>query len=434
MGKRILAIILIFIASTFAWAILGGTIFARTGQTDSRLRGAVASIWGSEHSQRAPTATTSRTVLRRVTTNPDQDVVAAPGQRRTATTMQTRTVEEQVTDDLALDRTRADVALALEHRQKGLLWYSTYTVRFAGQYTFRNTTGRDSVTFTLQYPTQQAVYDDLAMTLNGRPLQTVVGAESFTATATVAPGDTALLGVSYRSQGLEKWGYLFGSSVSSVKDFALTVHTDFEDIDFAQNSLAPSTKTRTATGWDLEWRYNNLVSGYDISVLMPEKLQPGPLAGRISFFAPVSLLFFFLLMFILTTIRGVELHPMNYFFLAAAFFAFHLLLAYLVDHVDIHLSFVIASLVSVGLVASYLRLVTGPGFALRYAAPAQIIFLVLFSYAFFFEGYAGLTITIGSVLTLFAVMQLTGRVRWAELFATRTGELRDGRPRVPVTP
>lgn len=434
MAKRILAIILIFVASAIAWAVLGGTIFARTYQTDDKLRGAVASIWGAEHRQQAPTATTSRIVVRRVTTNPGQEIAAAPGQRRAATTIEARTVEEEVTDNLTLERTRAGVTLALAHRQKGLLWYSTYTVRFAGEFTFRNTTSQDSVTFTLDYPTKQAVYDDLVMTLDGEPLQASIGDESFTATAVVAPGDTARLGVGYRSQGLDKWSYAFGSSVSSVRDFALAIHTDFEDIDFAQNSLAPSTKRRTATGWDLDWRYNNLVSGYDIGLLLPEKLQPGPLAGRIAFFAPVPLLFFFLLMFILTTIRGVELHPMNYFFLAAAFFAFHLLLAYLVDHIDIHVAFVVASLVSIGLVASYLRLVTGPGFALRHAAPAQIVFLVLFSYAFFFEGYAGLTITVGSVLTLFAVMQVTGRVRWAELFATRTGELRDGRVRPPGGP
>ena len=34
---------------------------------------------------------------------------------------------------------------------------------------------------------------------------------------------------------------------------------------------------------------------------------------------------------------------MNYLFVAAAFFAFHLLLAYLVDHVYIHAAFAIAA-------------------------------------------------------------------------------------------
>jgi inner membrane protein involved in colicin E2 resistance len=182
--------------------------------------------------------------------------------------------------------------------------------------------------------------------------------------------------------------------------------------------ISPTTKAERGGGWDLTWRYTNLVSGFTIGMVMPEKLQPGPLAGRISFFAPVSLLFFFLLMFILTTLRGIELHPMNYFFLAAAFFAFHLLLAYLVDHVGINVAFVAASLVSVLLVVTYLRLVVGLPFALRYAAPAQVTYLVLFSYAFFFQGYAGLTVTIGSILSLFVIMQMTGRVRWAELFAS----------------
>jgi len=44
---------------------------------------------------------------------------------------------------------------------------------------------------------------------------------------------------------------------------------------------------------------------------------------------------------------------------------------------------------------------------------------VVFSYAFFFKGFTGLAITVGSILTLFVVMQFTGRVRWAEKFAGR---------------
>jgi len=77
----------------------------------------------------------------------------------------------------------------------------------------------------------------------------------------------------------------------------------------------------------------------------------------------VSLFFFFFLMFIITTLRNIDLHPMNYFFLATAFFAFHLLLAYLVDHVSIHAAMILSSVVSVALVVSYLRLVVGLRFA-----------------------------------------------------------------------
>src|SRR4030095_13073139 len=82
----------------------------------------------------------------------------------------------------------------------------------------------------------------------------------------------------------------------------------------------------------------------------------------------------------------------------------------------IHNSFVICSLVSVFLVVSYLRLVVNMRFALLEAAGAQFVFLVLFSYAFFFQGFTGLAITIGSIITLFVVMQVTGRVNWGEKF------------------
>lgn len=126
------------------------------------------------------------------------------------------------------------------------------------------------------------------------------------------------------------------------------------------------------------------------------------------------------------TTSGTSLHPMHYWFIAAAFFAFHLLLAYLVDHVNVHVAFAAAAAVSLFLVVSYLRLVTGMRRALSSAGAAQLVFLVLFSYAFFFEGFTGLAITVGAIVTLFVLMQMTAHVSWDETFragaATRRSE------------
>ena len=61
-------------------------------------------------------------------------------------------------------------------------------------------------------------------------------------------------------------------------------------------------------------------------------------------------------------------------------------------------------------------MVAGGRFALAQAGAAQLVFLVLFSYAFFFEGYTGLTVTVGAVVTLYVLMQLTARVRWEDVF------------------
>lgn len=404
MLKRIIAIAFIFVCASAAWMILGATIFSRTYGSDQELGGQVVSLWGAPHTQTPPVATCEHTI-------PKTTETVENGKKKTVTE------QVSVTDTLPLESSRIDVGLDLDYRQKGLLWYSTYKVGFAGLYTFRNTTGQDKVTFTLKFPTDRAIYDDLVFTVNDAPVTLTNEKNSATGTAEFKPGEAATLRVAYRSQGLTDWRYNFGGDVAQVRDFQLHMKTNFKAIDFPENTLSPSRERETADGWELDWDYKNLVSGFQIGMAMPEKLQPGPLAGRISFFAPVSLFFFFFLMFIITTMRGIELHPMNYFFLAAAFFSFHLLLAYLVDHVSIHAAFAASSVVSVFLVISYLRLVVGTRFAAREAGLAQFIYLVMFSYAFFFKGFTGLAITVGSILTLFVVMQITGRVRWAEKFA-----------------
>jgi len=408
MTKKIIAITFIFICTSVAWVILGATIFARTYDSGAISSNRVASTWGTQQKQAPPAAVYLTPV------NKEQDVV---DQGKIVKKIWT----EEVTNDVPLESSKIKVDLDLEHRQKGLLWYSTYKVRFDGAYTFRNPSDKEqTVVFTLQFPTAQAIYDNLSFVVDGTPVSITNDKSGAKGSMKVGAGKAAQLAVRYTSQGLNEWRYSFGQGdVAQVKDFNLQMSTNFKDIDFPDNTLSPSEKHETSKGWDLNWSYKSLVSGYQIAMVMPEKLQPGPLAGRISFFAPVSLLFFFFLMLIITTMRGIDLHPMNYFFLAAAFFSFHLLLAYLVDHVSIHAAFAISAVVSVFLVVSYLRLVVGIGFASREAALAQFVYLVMFSYAFFLKGFTGLAITIGSVLTLFVVMQVTGRIRWAERFAVK---------------
>src|SRR5207245_149628 len=343
------AITFIFVCTSVAWGILGATIFQRTYDSDNSSGTRVASTWGAPQNQSPPTASFDELV-------PKKEVTTENGRKIETVT------QDKVTTALPLEGSHINVDLNLEHRQKGLLWYSTYKVGFDGAYSFHNPSNKDqTVTFTLDFPTARAIYDDLVFTVDDAPVALTNDKNSAGGTARVAAGKTATLKVGYKSQGLNDWHYSFGNAeagnpaaanVAQVRDFSLKMTTNFKDIDFPENTLSPTEKTETANGWALDWNYKNLVSGYQIAMTMPEKLQPGPLAGRISFFAPVSLFFFFFLMLIITTMRGIEMHPMNYFFLAAAFFSFHLLLAYLVDHISIHAAFAICSIVSIFLVFS----------------------------------------------------------------------------------
>ncbi|MFI5111966.1 MAG: inner membrane CreD family protein [Terriglobales bacterium] len=392
MTRRIGAISFIFGCTALAWIILAGTITNRTYSSGDSSRKKVVASWGSAQVQGPPAAVFSQPAANG---NGVTTVVAHP------------------------EASRIDVDLDLDQRQKGLLWYSTYKVGFAGTYTFRNPTDQPQKMFvTLKLPAEQAIYDDLQVLVNDSAVAPVNGDGCISAATEVPPGKAVNVRFAYRSHGLDTWRYDFGGKVAHVHDFVLRIHTNFKAIDFPESTLSPTEKKQVNGGWELTWNYKSLVSGFAIGIAMPEHVQPGPLAGEISYFAPVSLLFFFFVMFMITTIRGIELHPMNYFFLAAAFFAFHLLLAYLADHISIHAAFAICSLVSVFLVVSYLRLVVGMRFAAVEAGISQFVYLVLFSYAFFYHGYTGLTVTVGAILSLFVAMQMTGRIKWSEKFQT----------------
>jgi inner membrane protein involved in colicin E2 resistance len=405
--RQILALAFIFVCTSIAWVILGTTIFSRTYGSNEQLQGRVASTWGTAQQQSPPTATYTATDVVSSTTVEDGKVV-----------LHRENVQRQIL--LPAEASLIHVNLHLTPRQKGLLWYSTYAVDFAGDYTFRNNTAEArTVDFRLKFPTQKAIYDGLQMKVNQQTVALATDDQGTVGQATIGAGETAILHVAYRSQGLDSWRYQLGDGIAQARDFVLTMQTNFRDIDFADDTLSPTSKELVPSGWQLTWQYANLVSGFQIGMTMPQKLQPGPLAGEISYAAPVSLFFFFFLMFIITTLRNIDLHPMNYFFLATAFFAFHLLLAYLVDHISIHAAMILSSVVSVALVVSYLRLVVGLRFAALEAGTAQLIYLVLFSYAFFWKGFTGLAITVIAITTLFVVMQATGRIRWSDRFATR---------------
>ena len=409
MIKRLFAIGFIFTGVSVAWLVLAGATSSRTHSADSNLKSRVSQLWGTAQTQLPPQVTTEEKVRRRV--DSVENGVKAE-----------KIVDDVIVHRIALDVSDIELNLKLDRRQKGLLWYATYGVTFGATYEFTNSdsVARD-IKIALPFPAQKAVFDDLRFDLEGASWQTVPapGEGHIAGWTHLAPGARAILRVGYRSQGLDRWSYSFGSGVSEVKNFKLAMRTDFDAIDFPEEAISPTTKVRDGAGWRLNWEYRRLVSGVNIAMVIPEKLQPGPLASQIALFAPVSLFFFIVVLLTIGIVRNIEIHPMHFFFLAASFFAFHLLFAYLADQVPIHAAFAIAAVVSMLLTVSYLRIVFGAAFAFLAAGVAQGVYLVLFSYAFFFKGLTGLAITIGAIATLFVLMQVTARVNWTRVFGER---------------
>jgi hypothetical protein len=410
---RLIAITVIFFGCTFAWMILGGTVVSRTGESDYALRQEVEALWGTPHLQSAPRVfhVVEREVER------DSEEYLANGSR---VTRRVKTLEAQE-NDLSLTSSTVSAKLELEHRKKGLMWFPTYAVDYKGRYTVENPLAEPKrFTVEFQFPSTSAIYDGFTFSIDGKRATDVTNlSRGAQGTIDLLPGQRATIEVAYRSRGLETWTYRFGDGISSVQSFALALETDFDNVNFPAGSISPTTNARAGVGRSLTWAFDHLVTGQTIGLEMPTRLNPGPVVSRVSFFAPVSLLFFFTVLVILGVVKNRSMHPMHYFFLGASFFAFHLLLAYLVDHMEVEGAFAIAAVVSTGLVVSYLRVVQGMRRAVLEAGLAQLVFLVLFSVAFFFEGQTGLAVAVGAIVTLFVLMQTTARVDWNHVFGSK---------------
>lgn len=404
MVKTVAGIITVFLLATLGWMVLGASVSIRTTDSDRALRTKVGQLWGTPLEQPAPTA---QAFFKRLVTTTEQD---PDGSNRRQVTK-----ECTQTQPAALVASNVSIDLHLDQRRKGLLWYSTFRVRMDGEYTFESpAAGADSIELAFRFPAANGIYDEFTFLVDGvRVAFEREGTSGVKTRVPSSPGKAHRLKVAYVSQGLDRFVYQLGAGIAEVRDFQLVARTDFDGFDFPGNTMSPTRKGQQGSGWELVWQYKDLITGNGIGIETPKKLNPGPMAARISFFAPVSLGFFFFLVFIIATLKGVHIHPVNYFFLGASFFAFHLLLAYLVDHVSMATAFAICAAVSVFLVVSYMRLVVGPRFAFVEVALAQLLYLVGFSSAFFVEGYTGLTVTIGAILTLFVVMQLTARIDWS---------------------
>lgn len=392
---RAFGVFVIFACTSVAWLVLGGVMSSRARSQEIASRDRVSDLWGSAQTQAPP------------------EIVLIPGEPLPGAQGPEGLRQSPSSTNIAVD-------LKLDQRLKGLTWYSLYDVQFDGGWTYKNETGKGGIlhiAFTL--PDPSAVYDAFRLTVDGADVKEAPANGVFSVDMPIAPGQEVRIGAAYKSRGLDEWRYARKDGAAPLRNFSLKMTTSFGDIDFPAQTLSPSSKERRGAGYELGWHFEQLVSGFGVGMVMPKRIQPGELAASLAFSAPISLFFFFLIIAVLARLRSLDIHPINYFFLGAAFFSFHLLFAYSVDHLPLLAAFALSSLLSVAMVVSYLRLVVSSRFAYREAAAAQLVYLVGFSLAHFWEGFTGLTLTVLSVLTLLLLMLLTGRIRWSEVLRAK---------------
>ncbi len=419
---RIAAYLMIFGATSMCWLVLGNTMTHRTSTQSSKGDGEVGQLWGGAHRQAAPGFTFRWTTPREVVEHQTQ------GKRDIVITRVVQDTHERTSMPASTD---VNVGLELDERLRGLVWYALYNVAFDGTWSYVHREPYEGVLAVgFAFPDPDGIYDGFKLEVNGvdhsqalRPMDGKVETQ-----LQVKPGEKVVVHVTYKTRGRDTWSYAPTTGVDTLEKFKLTMHTNFNAVDFPTWSLSPTHKAAEGKGMAMTWEFERAVTGRGMGMVMPTRIQPGELAATLAFSAPISLFFFLLLMWVLAVLRGLDLHPINALFLSGAFFAFHLLFGYSVDHLALPLAFGLSAVVSMLLVVSYMRLVVGPKFALVQAGAAQLVYLVGFSLAHFFEGFTGLTVTVLAVLTLFLLMQLTGRIKWGALEGGDTSSTRQDPP------
>jgi len=386
--RRIIAIGCIFVVACAGWGILGTTTSMRSTEFGWRLGAKVEKLWGTPLVQEAPSL-----------------AVEIPGSERVRWVMPTK-------NDIKVE-------LKTDYRKKGLIWYPTYTCAFDGTYTITNTEEvAQKARIHFDFPAKGGTYDEFDMSVDDEellyPINTTEGVGEI---IELAPEQSTDFRVTYKTRGIREWRYKTDPNAGRVQGLNLVVATNFRNVDYPDGCLSPMSAEEARGGMTLTWQASDLITKEDIGVMIPERLNPGPLTSRITFFAPVCLVFFFVLVGAINILFWVNIHPMHYLFVAAGFFAFHLLLVYMAGIVNIHVAFLISAVVSVVLVTSYLSAALRGEFPWKVAAAGQLFFLVLFSYSFFLKGITGLTVAIGSVVTLAVLMKVTAGVDWEDVFS-----------------
>lgn len=403
--NKLIAIIIIFFCVCIAWIILGKSNETRTEESFNTLKKEVSGLFGDKIKIDSPFISSS------------SEITVEYSNKNKLSSYKKNVVENNVGQ---LKKTKIDIDVFLDQRKKGNLWFPTFNCKFKSEYQFKLTTKKDTKYYlNMEINSGNSIYTDIQVIINDEIINFTSLIEKKKTRVFPDKNGNVNIKFSYKSTGMESLSYFISPKKGDKKKlehFLLKINTDFNNFNFSSGSISPTKKIKNKKGYSLIWDLNNSITSRDIILIIPNKINPGVIISKTIFFAPVSLLFFFFVIVIFTIIFNINIHPFNYFFLGATFFAFHLMYAYFSDHMNIHLSFVISSLISIILTITYLRLFTPKKMAFFIAPLCQLIFLIIFSFSFFLKGTTGITVTVCSVLTLFILMQITGKINWDEVF------------------
>jgi len=396
---------LVFIMVLPIWFILGGVNEDRSRAASNTLSDEVSNLFGSEVVFEPPSFNVEgeRTEMQRVKEEDEW-------------------MDKEVTIPydywLGLKSTRFHADVEEQHRSKGLVSFRLFTVVAEGAWT-AEVRGVEGETLTIRWrPPAVSQLEDLMVVVDGAAVDTTISAGQIEVQLDAATPRVVLFEVAMKTRGRGAVGYRgTKDQLTTLSDLDVGIDIDNVEYDFPSWSASPTTNEVAGDQREIRWQSSAMVTDRQFVVSFEDPVQPGQLATRLAFSAPWSLFLFVSFIGALSVVKEINFHPMHLVLTSMGFFSFNLLFSYMADVLGVWPSFALSAIVSVGLVTTYLSKAVSPVFGYRAAGLAQLVFLIGFAFANMWEGLTGLSITITGTVTLAAIMQLTARVDWSEVFS-----------------
>ncbi len=379
--------------------VIGLRIDDRHTSTYSRGLKAVQQIWGGSIRQKPPTLKYPVQTRYEYT-------------NKKTGTVQTRNKTEW--RNMGMESQNLDLNLKSSIRKKGLLKFAGYRLSFQGDYTIRNYR-KTTANFRFDFPLPDGAGNitNLKVELDGKPYTGDTNlADGIDWAGRLRPGETRRIRVSYEANGTDRFLYALSGNRREVRNLNVNLTTDFAEYSIPNRAMVPTSRAGDDSGAKLGWKSSNLITGQNIAIRFEVEGNYGKVASRLFFYSPLALILFTGLLLVVTTARGMQLHPMHYLFLMTGFFIFYLFGSYVISFMHIIPGIALSLVLSTGIMLYYAFLIKKGALLIQSTAFAAAMFQWIFSIAFFFPAYTGFLITIAAIIAFVVLMRATAAMDW----------------------
>lgn len=384
-----LAVLLtIMVALAVGWTMFAHRMLGRTEKAENSSE-EVARIWGGALSQPQP-----KVRWRRVDA---ATVELTPGE---------------------LSRSTVDVALDAQYRRRGITEYPAYTADFSGNYGFKNpSTHPIFVAFNIGLPVDRSalMVTDLELMLDGAAdtPHTEYAQEGIAWAGEIPGGREVTFTVKYHARGLQKFGYALATGAGSANpvskfEMNMIVRGVSGALDYPVGAMTPTSIIDADGGKRLTWKVDNLLSSFDVGVVLPDNGGVARALFRLISNAPVFYLFYGLALLYAFARIGRRARTLHLLALSGGYFLYFPLATYLTAYVAWPLACTLGIVgISALAIVHAFRFVGATSAA--WVTMCQVFFLAVPAAAYLLPMHTGLILVVAGFIALALAMHAIGR-------------------------